>query len=202
MNAEKMTDTVEEWIGDLREHENKMKEMKFREICEAEQKQHATRLEKFQLIVTQLKSCVERGQDSLERNICPEIIQTNNAFLGRFDELVDARKPDLYKSPYLNYLAEKKFHILDRVIVTKTDPSRCLAEGHDSEERTKSNFAVVTRDSEELQCYRQDDQSKVDLLTPQCARQHRVEVQLNGDPLTGSPCVMQGHQPASLSICF
>ena len=43
-NAEmKMTDTVEELIRDLREHEKKMKG-KFRDTYEAEQKQHAARL--------------------------------------------------------------------------------------------------------------------------------------------------------------
>ena len=48
-----MTDTLEELIGDLREHEKKMKD-KFREIYEAEQKQHAARLEILELINTQL----------------------------------------------------------------------------------------------------------------------------------------------------
>ena len=84
-NAEKkMTDTVEELIRDLREHEKKMKD-KFREIYEAEQKQHAARLGNLELINTQLKSFVERGQGNLQRKISAEILQTNPAILGRCD---------------------------------------------------------------------------------------------------------------------
>ena len=92
MNAEKkMTDSVEEWIRDLREHEKKMKQ-KFREIYEAEQKQHETRLENLELITTQLKSCLERGQGVLERNISAEILQTNHTILQRCDKLIKDRK--------------------------------------------------------------------------------------------------------------
>ena len=165
MNAEKkMTDSVEEWIRDLREHEKKMKD-KFRGIYEAEQKQHESKLENLEQIITQLKSCVERGQCILERNNSAEILQTNPAILGRCDDLLSERKPDIYKSPYLNYWVEKKFDFMDRLVVTKTDPSMCLAEGHDSETGKESNFVVVTRDSEGLQCY-QDDEIKVDILAP------------------------------------
>ena len=96
MKAEKkMTDTMEELIRDLREHEDEMKD-KFRDIYQAEQNQHATRLEKLELITTQLKNFVERGLGILERNISAEILKTNHAILGRCDELLNRRKPDLY----------------------------------------------------------------------------------------------------------
>ncbi|XP_044164212.1 E3 ubiquitin-protein ligase TRIM71-like [Acropora millepora] len=218
MNAEKkMTDSVEEWIRDLREHEKKMKQ-KFREIYEAEQKQHETRLENLELITTQLKSCVERGQGVLERNISAEILQTNHTILQRCDELINARKPDRYKSPYLNYLVKKKFDTFDQILVTKTDSSMCLlAEFDESEMGKESNLVLVTRDSEGLQCYQQDDQIKVDILTaegdhlktelkdskdgiytvtytPECVSQHSVEIEVNGQPLTGSPFVVQIRQ--------
>ena len=73
----KMTSTVEELIRNLREHEKKMKD-KFRDIYQAEQKQHAVRLENLELINTQLKSFVERGQGILERNTSVEILQTSS----------------------------------------------------------------------------------------------------------------------------
>ncbi|XP_068675723.1 E3 ubiquitin-protein ligase TRIM71-like [Montipora foliosa] len=220
LNEEKkMTDTVEKLIRDLREHERKMKD-KFREIYEAEQKHHATRLENFELVATQLKSCLERCQSSLERNFSVEILQTNHAILGRCNELLNARKPDLYMSPHIHYLVEKKLNLMDRVVVTKTDPSKCLAEGQDSKEvkeRKETYFVIVTKDSEGFQCYQQDDKIKVDILTPegdqlktdikdtkhgkytvtytlQCAGQHRVEILVNGQPLTGSPWIVQVHQ--------
>ena len=107
INAEKkMTDTLEELIGDLREHKKKMKD-KFRDIYEAKQKQHAARLENLEMINTQLKSFVERGQGILERNISAEILQTNPAIIGRCDELLNTRKANVYNSPYLHYFADK-----------------------------------------------------------------------------------------------
>ena len=214
MNAEKkMTDSVEELIRDLRVHEKKMKD-KLRDIYEVEQKQHATRLENLELITTQLKSLVERGEVILARNMSAEILQTNPAIIGRCDELLNARKPDVYKSPYLDYLVDKKFDLLDQILVTRTDPSMCLTEYYDSETGKESKFVVVTRDSEGLQCYQEDDQIKVDILTPegdhlrtelkdskdgkyivtyspQCVGQHSVEIQVNGQLLTGSPCVVE-----------
>ncbi|XP_068676502.1 E3 ubiquitin-protein ligase TRIM71-like [Montipora foliosa] len=220
MNEEKkMTDTVKKLICDLLEHENKMKD-KFRQIYEAEQKHHAMRLENFELVATQLKSCVELGQSILERNINSEILQTNHAILGRCKDLLDDRKLDLYRSPQLHYLVEKKLDLMDRVVVTKTDPSKCLAEGQDSKEvkeRKETCFVIVTKDSEGFQCYQQDDEIKVDVstpegdqlktdikdtkdgkytvtYTPQDAGQHRVEIIVNAQPLTGSPWIVQVHQ--------
>ncbi|XP_068676297.1 E3 ubiquitin-protein ligase TRIM71-like [Montipora foliosa] len=220
LNEEKkMTDTVEELIRDLREHEKKMKD-KFREIYEAQQKQHATRLEDFELVATQMKSCVERCQSILERNVSVEILQTNHAVLGRCNELFNDRKLDLYRSPHLYYLVEKKLDLTDPVVVTKTDPSKCLAEGQDSKEvkeRKETYFVIVTKDSEGFQCYQQDDKIKVGILTPegdqlktdikdnkdgkytvtytpQGAGQHTVEIRVNGQPLIGSPWIMQVHQ--------
>ncbi|XP_068726651.1 E3 ubiquitin-protein ligase TRIM71-like [Montipora capricornis] len=220
LNEEKkMTDTVEKLIRDLREHERKMKD-KFREIYEAEQKHHATQVENFELVATQLKSCFERCQSILDRNFSVEILQTNHAILGRCNELLNVRKPDLYMSPHVHYLVEKKLDLMDRVVVTKTDPSKCLAEGQDSKEvkeRKETYFVIVTKDSDGFQCYRQGDKIKVDILTPegdqlktdikdtkdgkytvtytpQCAGQHRVEILVNGQPLTGSPWIVQVHQ--------
>ncbi|XP_044163994.1 E3 ubiquitin-protein ligase TRIM71-like [Acropora millepora] len=214
MNAEKkVTDTVEEIIRDLQEQEKKAKE-EFRKIYEAEQKQHAKRLNHLQLIVTQLRSCVERSQGILERNISTEILQTNPTFLGRCNELLNGRKPSIYKSPYFGFLVAKEGHVIGKVTVSKTDPSMCIIEDRSGEERKESSFVIVTRDAEGLQCYQEDDQIKVDILTPEgdhlntelencrdgkynvtytpnCAGQYRVEVQVNGQPLIGSPCVIQ-----------
>ena len=166
MKAEKkMTDSVEEWIRDLREHKKKMKQ-KFREIYEAEQKQHETRLENLKLITTQLKSLVERGRGVLERNISAEILQTNQTILQRCNELINARKPDRYKSPYVNYSVKKKFDNCGQILVTKTDSSMCLA--------ADGKYAVA--------------------YTPQCVDQHSAEYQVNGQLLSGSPFLVQIRQ--------
>ena len=217
LSAEKkMTEAVEEMIRDLREHERKMK-ANLTEIYEAQQKHHTTRMENFELIVTQQKNCVERGESILERNISVEILQTNQAIVGRYEELLNARKPEIYKPPHVHYILENKPHILDRIVVSNTDPSMPLAELQSEKEvmeGKETNFTIVTRDSDGLQGYQESDDIKVHILTPagdqlktdrkdtkdgrytvtytpQCAGQHRVEIHVNGQPLTGSALVVQ-----------
>ena len=212
----KMTDLVEDLIRDLREHERVMK-AKFAEIYEAQQKHHATQLENFELVLTQLKSCVERGESIVQRNISAEILQTNQAIVKRCEELLKARKPDIYKPSHVNYMVEQKVKILDRIVVSDTDSSLSLAEVaslKDVREKTETDFTIVTRNSDEEQCYHEEDVIKVNILnpagdqleteikdtkdgkytvtyTPQCVGQHRVEIQVNGQPLTSSPWVVQ-----------
>ena len=212
----KMTDLVEDLIRDLREHERVMK-AKFAEIYEAQQKHHATQLENFELVLTQLKSCVERGETIVQRNISAEILQTNQAIVKRCEELLKARKTDIYQPSHVNYMVEQKVKILDRIVVSDTDPSLSLAEVaslKDVREKMETNFTIATRNSDGEQCYHEEDVIKVKILsptgdqleteikdskdgkytvtyTPQCVGQHRVEIQVNGQPLTGSPWVVQ-----------
>ena len=223
----KMTDAVEELIRDLREHERTMK-ARLHEIYEAQQKHHATRLDDFELVVTQLKSCVERGEGVLERNISAEILQANQAIIGRCEELLNTRKPKIYKPPHVHYIVENKLNIFDRIVVSNTDPSMSSAVGQGekaAKQDTETNFTIVTRDSDGLQCYHEDDQIKVDILTPrgdqlkteikdinngkytvtytpQSDGQHRVEIQVNGQPLTGSPWVVQVLQQYQFAFQF
>ena len=218
LSAEKkMTDAVEERIRELREHERVMK-AKFAEIYEAQQKHHATRLENFELVLTQLQSCIERGESALERNVSAEILQTNQIIVGRCEELLNVTKPDIYKPPHVHYIVENHLNPgFDRIVVSNTDPLLSLVEVDNQElvrEKTVANFIIVTRDSGGKQCYHEDDQVKVNIITPaddqleteikdtkdgkytvtytpQCVGQHRVEIQVNGQPLTGSPWLVQ-----------
>ena len=221
LSAEKkITEAVEKMIRDLREHEKKMK-ANLTEIYEAQQKHHATRMENFEVIVTQLKSCVEQGESILERNIGAEILQTNQAITERCSELLNVRKPEIYKPPHVHYMVGDKLNILDRILVNNTDSSVSSVEGlcETNTEKTEINFKVITRNSDGLLCYQEDDQIIVDIFTPagdqlktetiatkdgrytvtytpQCVGQHKVQIQVNGQPLTGSPWVVQvcGHQ--------
>ena len=208
---------MEERIRELREHERVMK-AKFAEIYEAQQKHHATQLENCELVLTQLQSCIERGESALERNVSAEILQTNQIIVGRCEELLNVTKPDIYKPPHVYYIIENQlYQDLDRIVVSNTDSLLSLAEVDNQElvrEKTVANFIIVTRDSDGMQCFHEGDQVKVnistpegDLLeteikdtkdgkytvtyTPQCVGQHRVEIQVNGQPLTGSPWVVQ-----------
>ena len=184
---------------------------------EAHQKRLATQVEYFELFLTQLNSCVERGVSIVQRNIGAEILQTNQAIIERCKDLLKARKPEVYKPSHVNYMVEQKVKILDGIVVSDTDPSLSLAEVaslKDVREKTETNFTIVTRNSDEEQCYHEEDMIKVNILnstgdqleteikdtedgkytvtyTPQCVRQYRVEIQVNGQPLTGSPWFVQ-----------
>ena len=212
----KMTDLVEDLIRDLREHERVMK-IKFAEIYEKQQKHHATQLENFDLVLTQLKSWVEQGESIVQRNISAEILQTNQAIIERCEGLLIARKPNIYKPSHVHYMVEQKVKIFDRIVVSATDPSLSLAEVaslKDVREKTEANFNIVTRNSDGEQCYHEEDVIEVNIMTPaddqleteikdskdgkytvtftpQCVGKHRVEIQVNGQPLTGSPWVVQ-----------
>ena len=212
----KITVLVGELIRDLRQHERVMK-TKFAESYEAQQKHYETQLQNFELVLTQLKSCVERGNSIVQRNISAEILQTNQATIERCEELLKARKPKIYKPAHVHYMVEQTVKILDRIVVSDTDPTLSLAEVaslKDVREKMETNFTIVTRNSDGEQCYHEEDVIKVNILspagdqleteikdtkdgkytvtyTPQCVGQHRVEIQVNGQPLTGSPWIVR-----------
>ena len=213
---EKMTDAVDECIRQLQEHKKTMK-AKFAEIHQGQQKHHATRLENFESALAQLKSCVEQGESIVKRNISAEILQTNQAIIGRCEELLSTKKPEIYKPSLVHYMVEEKVKILDRVVVSDTDPLMSLVEienQKEKREKMETNFAIVTRNSDGEQGYHENNRVKVNIsapagdqleteikdtkdgkytvtYTPQCVGQHRVEIQVNGQPLTGSPWVVQ-----------
>ena len=115
------------------------------------------------------------------------------------------------------YCEEQKVKILDSIVVSDTDPSLSLVEVgslKDVKEKMETNFTIETRNSDGEQCYYEEDVIKVKILrptgdqletelkdsrdgkyivtyTPQCVGQHRVEIEVNGQPLTGSPRVVQ-----------
>ena len=75
----KITDDVEGFIHDSRQHESTVK-AKFAEIQEAQQKHHhESSLENFEIVLTQLKSCFERDESILQRNLTEEILQSHLA---------------------------------------------------------------------------------------------------------------------------
>ena len=223
----KITVLVGELIRDLRQHERVMK-TKFAESYEAQQKHYETQLQNFELVLTQLKSCVERGNSIVQRNISAEILQTNQATIERCEELLKARKPKIYKPAHVHYMVEQTVKILDRIVVSDTDPTLSLAEVaslKDVREKMETNFTIVTRNSDGEQCYHEEDVIKVNILspagdqleteikdtkdgkytvtyTPQCVGQHRVEIQVNGQPLTGSPWVVQVISPHQYQFAF
>ena len=212
----RMTGTVDKCIRILTDHKSAMN-AKFDEINQAQQKTHASQLENFQFAVTQLKRSVEQGQNMLERNINVEILQTKQVIIGHCEELLNARKTEIYKPPHVLYIVENITTICDRVIVSNTDSLLPIVEGHcdkEIEEKTETSFTILTRDSNRGQCYNGDDHIKVDIESPtgsksnteitdnkdgkytvtyrpECVGQYRVGIEINGQPLTGSPWSVQ-----------
>ena len=57
--------------------------------------------------------------------------------------------------------------ILDRIVVSDTDSSLSLAEVaslKDVREKTETDFTIVTRNSDEEQCYHEEDVIKVNIF--------------------------------------
>ena len=215
---EKMNETVDDCIRLLTEHKASMN-AKFDEINQAHQKAHATNLENFQLAVAQLKSSLEQGENILERNINAEILQTKPVIIGRCEDLLNAKKPEIYKPPRVHYAVEQKLDISERVVVSHTDPSSTLVNGlcEKVEEQNETYFFIITRDSEERQCYNEVDCIKCDIrtstgdsfetadlkiednedgiyiveYTPPHTGLYEVKIEVNGQPLDGSPWSVQ-----------
>ena len=103
--------------------------------------------------------------------------------------------------------------VLGHVVIRGTDPLRSLAQGKglkEAEVGRDSNFTITTKDSEGKRCFNDDDQitvkvhssarkelcSKIEdkedgeytvFYTPLCDGHHNVIIEVNGQPLTGSP---------------
>ena len=216
---EKMNETVDDCIRLLTEHKASMN-AKFDEINQAHQKAHATHLENFQLAVAQLKSSLEQGENILERNINAEILQTKPVIIGRCEDLLRyTNHHEIYKPPRVHYVIEQKLDISDRVVVSHTDPSSTLVNGlcEKVEEQNETYFFIITRDSEERQCYNEVDCIKCDIrtstgdsfetadlkiednedgsyrveYTPPHTGLYEVKIEVNGQPLDGSTWSVQ-----------
>ena len=118
-----------------------------------------------------------------------------------------------------------KHAVPGRVVVSDTDPLQSVAEGkglQQAEAGYETQFAITTKDCNGKQCYNKDDEVIVNVdtppggklkhnmtrgnigeyivsYTPDCVGQHKVVIEINGQPLTGSPwCVYVSHGYKSL----
>ena len=174
----KITAIVDELVRALREYETAMK-TRLGEINEAQQKDHATHLESFQLTVSKLKGFVECGEGVLQRNIASEILQAQQNVTSRFEELLCASEKEIYRPRHFSYIPNEdtkqivnvlKVSGPGQVVASFTDPSRTVAEQEDPEAILKSgsetNFTIITRDSCGNQLYNENDQVIVRIRSP------------------------------------
>ena len=170
-----ITATVDELVRDLREQETAMK-TRLGQINDAQQRDHATHLENFQLSVSRLNLFVECGEGVLQRNIASEILQAEQNVTSRFEELLSASEKEIYRPRHFSYIPNEdtkqviKVSGPGQVVASFTDPSRSVAEWKGPEAVLKSgketNFTVITRDSNGNQFYNEDDQVIVRIRSP------------------------------------
>ena len=172
----KVTETVEELIQVLRDHEKTVKE-KLTETDEKQEKDYIAQLQKLQMLATELKTSVEQGEDIFERDIAVEILEGENVVFAPCKELVSqSQKIQVHKPEDVNYvvntgnvtaLKELVQLRLDQVVVN--DHSQSVAEGKGlkkAEQGAEANFTVTTRDSERKQFYSEQEQVTVTISSP------------------------------------
>lgn len=208
----KVTETVEEVIRGLREHETTI-HAKLDEINDIQQRDHSTQLENFQLLVTQLNSFVEFGEAVIERNLSEEIFHTQSSYGKQGEAFLNLKKMELYDPQHVDYAVTSQGLIQGHVIVKHADASKSVAEGKGlvrTSVDTETNFKVTIIDEEGKQYYHKDDQMTVNVVdpqgsllnkniedykdgkymvayTPQSVGMHTVSIDINGKALAGSP---------------
>ena len=172
--GDKITAIVDELVKALREHETAMK-TRLGHINEAQERDHATQLENYQLVLSQLKGFVECGEDVLQRNIAPEILQAQQNVISRFEEILGASKTKIYRPPHFNYVPNKDIKQIvnvlkvpgpGQVVASFTDPSRSVAEWKGPTILRPGNLSVLTRDANGNQSYNEEDQVTVKIHSP------------------------------------
>ena len=167
----KVTETMEELIQVLRDHEKTVKE-KFTETDEKHEKDYVAQLQKLQMFATELKKSVEHCEDIFERDIAVDIVEGETVVFAPCKELVSqSQKIQVHKPEDVNYvvntgnvtaLKELVQLRLDQVVVN--DHSQSVAEGKglkEAEFGAEANFTVTTRDSEGKQFYSEQEQVTV-----------------------------------------
>ena len=164
----KVTETVEEIIRIAREHETAVK-TELAEIKEAQQRDHETKMEKFQLLAAEIKSSVQHGEDIVQRNNAPEILQVGPAVVCCCKNLFNSPEIKMYNPQQIGYRVNIETmkavrRLVPGEVVLMTDASQSLAEGKglkEAELGAETNFTVTTRDSEGNQFYNEQDQVTV-----------------------------------------
>ena len=173
---DKVTETVEELIQVLRDHEKTVKE-KCTQTDENQEKDYVAQLQQLRMFATELKKSVKQGEDIFERDMAVEILEGENVVFAPCKELVSqCHKVQVHKPEDVNYvvntgnvtvLKELILLRLDQVVVN--DHSQSVAEGKglkEAEQGAKAIFTVTTRDSERKQFYSEQEQVTVTISSP------------------------------------
>ena len=214
--------SLEELMRVLKEYETTMMS-KLDVIEQTEIRGQATQLDHFQTSIDQLQKSVEYCEAILERNKSIEILQVHQTLIERCRGLLNAEKLNMDKPLHTTLHARYeineelvetlRYTVPGRLVVSNTDHLQSVVEGKGLKEADVGNeaeFAITTKDSNQKQCYDEDDQISVKLETPSgeelnnkithrkdgeysvtytldCVGTHGVVIEVNGQPLAGSP---------------
>ena len=164
---------VKELIKNLKQHEKAVL-TEIDDISEQQQKRHASKQRKLELLVTRLKSPVEHGKRVLKRNVDMEIVKEQKVIIGRCEGLLNSKETEALLLPFVNYAVDEEICRSVQcgpggLIVSNTDPSRCTARVKgltESVVNRETKILVCTRDSGWQQCYHEDDQVMVKIQSP------------------------------------
>ena len=128
----KVTETVEEIIRIAREHETAVK-TELAEIKEAQKRDYETKMEKFQLLAAEIKHSVQHGENIVQRNIAPEILQAGHAVVCSCKNLFNSPEIKIYNPQQIGYRVNiETMKAVRRLgpgeVVLMTDASQSLAE--------------------------------------------------------------------------
>ena len=192
-------------------------------IEQTELRGHATQLDHFQASINQLQKCVQYCEAILQRNKSIEILQVHRTLVERCRGLINVEKLNISKP--LHTALHARYEINDelaetlrsvvpgRLFVSNTDHLQSVAEGKGLKEAhigNEAHFLITTKDSNEMQCYDEDDQVFVKVetpsgeelnhkitnckdgtysvtYTPDCVGQHDVVIEVNRQLLPCSP---------------
>ena len=214
--------SLEELMRVLKEYETTTMS-KLDVIEQTELRGNAMQLEHFQTSIDQLQKSVEYCEAILQRNKSIEILQVHQTLVERRRALLDVEKLNMNKPLHATLHAWYEINedlvetlrcaVPGRLVVSNTDHLQSVAEGKGLKEADAGNeaeFLIATKDSNQKQCYDEDDQIIVKVVTPSgeklnnqvthlkdgeyrvtytpdCVGTHAVVIEVNGQPLTGSP---------------
>ena len=218
----KALSSLEELMRVLKEYETTTMS-KLDVIEQRELRGNVMQLEHFQTSINQLQKSVEYCEAILQRNKSIEILQVHQTLVERCrgllnDEKLNMNKP-LHTTSHARYEINEELvktlrcAVPGQLVVSNTDHLESVAEGKglkEAEVKKAADFVIKTKDSNQKQCYGEDDQIIVKVktpsgeklnnqvthlkdgeyrvtFTPDCVGTHDVAIEVNGQPLTGSP---------------
>ena len=190
-------------------------------IEQRELRGNVMQLEHFQTSINQLQKSVGYCEAILQRNKSIEILQVHQTLVERCRGLLNVEKLNMNKPLHATLHARYEINedlvatlrcaVPGRLVVSNTDHLQSVAEGKglkEAEVGKEAEFLITTKDSNQKQCYDEDDQITVEVVTPSgeklnnqvthlkdgeyrvtytpdCVGTHDVVIGVNGQPLTG-----------------